>query len=198
MPVSYQETDSTSVACAIATFCSGASLNVGATRSKVASLGGVAGVTSSSPSIDANANRLIAVQFELSPSFATGDIWGVGNYVVRLNITAGNANLTLEDVYVCRVNSACVSQATIGSSLTNAISLSTTGVKTVTVSGAAQAGAAVGDIVQIILTFSNTNAGVQGFTFLPDQLIDTPITPAPPPPMDAGRRWMYYATQVRM
>lgn len=197
MAVSYQETDSAVVQCSLAAFCSGLGLNAGATRSKIASAGGVAGSVGASSNTDASASHLVAVQFEIAADVGNGAVWGAGNWTIRLNITAANAFVTWEDCYICRVSNACVSQATIGSSLNNAISLSTTGVKSVVISGGLQS-PSTGDLVEIVLSFSNSSGSPQGFTFTSDQLIDSPFTPSAAPPMDAGRRWMYYASQVRM
>src|SRR5206468_3935203 len=86
--------------------------------------------------------------------------------------------------WICRLNSACVSQATIGTS-SPAISLSTTGVKTTTVSGSQQA-PNVNDRVAVLLAFDNDIASVQTFNFTSNQLLDSPFTPSDVPLDDEG------------
>jgi hypothetical protein len=83
-------------------------------------------------------------------------------------------NLTLSSVFICRVNSADVNQATIGSATGLGISLGTTGVKTVNVTGTAQT-PNVGDYINIVMVYTNGAMTSQSFQFQPTQLIDTPL-----------------------
>lgn len=101
--------------------------------------------------------------------------WAAGNWVIRLNVQTANANMTWVRTYVCRVNSALVSQATVGSLLAQTTSLATTGVKTHTVVGAAQT-AAAGDRIYIVCIFQAGAATDQSVVFTMDQLIDAPLT----------------------
>jgi len=86
-------------------------------------------------------------------------------------------NITWNSVYICRVNSGCANQATIGSSTSLGISLATTGVKSTTVSGAAQSPGA-GDLVMIVFGFTNSAHGSQSFLYDVDQNNDSPFTVA--------------------
>ena len=101
--------------------------------------------------------------------------WDSGTWTIRLNVTASNMNITWTRVYVCRINSTCVNQETIGSNTAVGISLGTTGVKSTTVSGSAQT-PAVGDKVLIVLAFTNGAMSVQAATSVPNQDIDSPFT----------------------
>lgn len=103
--------------------------------------------------------------------------WQAGTYTVRLNVTTAVANLDLIEVHVCRVNSGCVSQETVGSSVGLAISMGTTGVKNVDVIGSEQSASAT-DRIYIVFIFQAVNHVNCTFGFTPDQNIDTPIEEA--------------------
>jgi len=103
--------------------------------------------------------------------------WDSGTYTVRLNVTTAVADLNLIEVHVCRVNSSCASQATVGSTTGLSISMGTTGVKQVDVTGAQQSAVST-DRIYIVLIFQQTSHANATFGFTPDQDIDTPIVPA--------------------
>ncbi len=113
--------------------------------------------------------------FEIAPSANT---WQAGTYAVRMNLTTGSLFMgcTISAVYVCRFNSACSSQETVGSSTGLSVSVDSgnEGVKTINVTGSAVA-ALLTDKVYIVVLFTKTGSlnGAPGFT--PDQNIDTPI-----------------------
>lgn len=176
MATSFQETD-TAVTTALAAFCSALSLSTGTTDAQDASVGGAAG-TSHSFSVQKSGARAIAVGFELP--VASGSTWAAGTWTVRLNITTANSALTLEDIFICRVNSSGVSQATIGSLSSIAASLGATGVISKSITGAAQTPSA-GDKVYIVFSFTNSNSmTTQSAAFTADQLIDSPFTGVSP------------------
>lgn len=103
--------------------------------------------------------------------------WQSGTYTVRINITTSVADLLLTEVHVCRVNSSCVNQATVGSTTGLSISIGSTGVKTVEVTGAQQSASGT-DRIYIVLIFQQTSHANGVFGFTPDQDIDTPIEEA--------------------
>lgn len=112
------------------------------------------------------------VMFE-SP--AVGQVtWQSGTYTVRLNVTTAVADLLLTEVHVCRVNSSCVSQEIVGSTTGLTISMGTTGVKQVDVTGVEQS-ATDTDRIYVVLIFQQTSHASMTFGFVPDQNIDTPI-----------------------
>lgn len=80
--------------------------------------------------------------------------WAAGDWTVRYNVSSANMNMTWVATYICRVSSTCVNQATIGSLTGQSISLGTTGVKSMTVSGSAQTPGATDKIV-IMFVFTN-------------------------------------------
>src|SRR4030095_14560349 len=180
MAVIYAQTATAAPAGALVA-CSGAVLIGGGQEQEcLCTVGGTAGgaVVVDGSQFDAGAGQA-GVMFEIAP---TNTIWAAGSWTVRLNVTTLNTTVTWTDTYICRLNSANVSQATIGSLTVQTTSLSTTGVKTHTVTGAAQTPAA-GDKVYIVLVFNCTGANqTLGVTF--NQNIDspfevpTPLTPA--------------------
>jgi hypothetical protein len=166
----FVETDTTGDT--FSTACSGRTANT-TTSSRSASETGTAGVTAVSQTIDLSAVTKAAVMFSLPVT--AGDVWNAGTWTVRLNITTAITGPTWEECYVCRVNSGGTNQATIGSVTAQAISLATTGVKSVTISGSAQTPAA-GDKVYVVLVFSNSQACTRTFAYTPNQNIDSPFT----------------------
>lgn len=135
------------------------------------------GLAATSPtSLQCSATTLQRIiHLQSATDFPNSPSWESGNYVVRINLTTGNGRTTWEDSYICRVNSACSSQATVGSLTGQAISLSTTGVKTMTISGAAQT-ANQTDTLYLVLGFKNNVGGTFSFAVQFDQQIDTPLT----------------------
>lgn len=143
-----------------------------APQARQAEEGGSAGSGELSVTIN-KGDTQAGVMFE-SPAVGK-TIWQAGTYTVRLNVTTAVADLNLVEVHVCRVNSSCVSQATVGSSVGLSISIGSIGVKTVEVEGAEQS-AADTDRIYIVLVFKQTSHANAVFGFTPDQNIDTPIT----------------------
>ena len=140
-------------------------------RTSQAEVGGTPGVNEFTVTIN-RADIQAGVMFE-SPAVGK-TIWEAGTYTVRLNVTTAVANLLLTEVHVCRVNSSCVSQATVGSTTGLTISMGSLGVKSVEVTGAEQS-AADTDKIYIVLIFANSAHADAIFGFTPDQNIDTPI-----------------------
>lgn len=172
MATSYAQTG-TAADCGTIVACSGATLGDVAVSRK-ATVGGSSGAefTFGGAAFD-NALSRALVMFEIVPE--SGDTWDAGDYVVRLNVTTvgGVTASTWTETHICRVNSSCVSQESIGS-LTGQSTALTVGLKTMTVAGAAQTPSA-GDKIYIVCVFlSNRNNSSGGIT--PDQNIDTPVT----------------------
>jgi hypothetical protein len=170
---SFQQTD-TAPACATTAACSGAAIaNI---AELLCSEGGTPGESADSFGAGAGSSNQACVFWELAPD--DGDSWDAGDYVVRINVTSGNSSLTWVATYVCRLNSSCVNQETIGNLTGQAIGLGSTGVKSMTVAGSAVAPAA-GDKIYIVCVFDSAGAhGNNTAQLVPDQLIDTPLTAA--------------------
>ena len=99
--------------------------------------------------------------------------WPSGQWTIELNVTNSDADIIWTGVYICRVNSSCVSQATVGSLTGQSISLGTTGFKVMSVDGAGQT-AATNDYIYVVLTFTNEGAGSQDFGFTPNGYLYLP------------------------
>ena len=63
--------------------------------------------------LDASALNKRAIYFECT--VPAGVEWAAGTWHVRLNITTAQSDCSLFSIHICRVNSSCVSQASIGS-----------------------------------------------------------------------------------
>ena len=103
--------------------------------------------------------------------------WSDGTWTVRFNVTTENKNLTVTEIYICRVDSAGANQETIGSATGLSISLSTTGVKEQSVTGIAVTQTA-GDLVVISIVGTNGAMTTQSAAITNDQNIDSPFTVA--------------------
>lgn len=169
MAVSYHQTGN-AAGCGSIAACSGATV-CGSPVPRTAAFGGSSGGALSTGGADWDAGVTRAFWFvEIIPDANTN--WAAGTWTVRLNVTTAVA-ATLTAIYICRISSVCANLATIGSATGLSISLNATGVKTQTVSGAAQTPGA-GDHVYIVFVGSSAamNA-VVGITS--DQDIDSPF-----------------------
>ena len=152
--------------------CSGGAVGE-ATGSTQLQKGGTAGTTERTVTI-AKGNTDIGFTLQSAPNWPSETSWPSGNYVVRLNVTTANSNITWEDCYVCRVNSSGVNQETIGSLTAQAISCGTTGVKTMTVSGSATTAAATDEIYIVCLFKNGDHMSSFSIGITPDQNVDVP------------------------
>lgn len=180
MALNIQQTDTAGVT---AQACNARTVT-GAT-SRAASVGGTAGSTAVSTGNQNNGTHLTKIAFSWTPDSDT--TWGSGTWVVRLNITTGNTNLTIEDLCIRRLNSSNVDQASIGALTAQATSASA-GTKTWNITGSSQTPGA-GDKVLITLTVSNASGQMnQAFSWTPSLIIDTPFTAATPSDLKIRRR----------
>ena len=180
--ISLQQTNITAP-CGFAAYCSTQSNTSGLTGASDARSGGFPGTVEVVPELVNSETRVNVVVFS---TLDLGVIsWGSGTHTVRLNITTGNSSLTWEDTYVCRVNTSCTNQETLGSLTSQAIDISSTGVQTMNITGSSTTALSTDRLVYV-LAFSNSSdhGGNDGFGYTPDQLIDTPIDDA----ADVARR----------
>ena len=119
-------------------------------------------------------NRLNLVVFS-SPDLGVTD-WAAGDYIIRINITTTTSSILWADSYVCRVNTSCVSQETLGSLTNQGITLSFTGETAMTISCSATTALAT-DRLAFVLAMSNSHehGGDDAFGYTPDAIITTPI-----------------------
>jgi len=169
--MNFQLTD-TAAACAVAKYCASAlSLN-STTSSTQGSYLAAAGTGTVSQTIDASATNLIAIGYELV--IPAGTLWITGNWVVRLDVTVANSNITWAELLICQISSACSNISTIADTNVS-LGLGSTGVKSQAVGGSAVASPASTDKVFIVLSFTNGKSSAQAFTWKKDVLIDSPF-----------------------
>ena len=125
MALNFQQTD-TNGSLTNQAYCS---VGGGFTGNKIASVGGTVGSVDVVLSLSSSQTGL-AITFDLT--VGSNVSWAAGTWTVRFNITTANMNLTCTSIYICRISSGNVNQATIGSATGLSISLGTTGVKTQT------------------------------------------------------------------
>lgn len=137
----------------------------------LASIGGTTGTVTMQASASASGSSAV-LMFEIDPDDALS--WSSGDYVVRYNQRVSNSNLTWSHVYLVRMNSSGVAQATIASNTAVGVSLSTTGVKTTTLAGVPAVTANAGDRLYVVIGVTNTATMTQSFGTYSDQILDTP------------------------
>lgn len=173
MVYQLQQTDTAATDGAIAA-CSG--INAGtATDNRQATSGGTPGATTNTVTAPNNGTVTVRlVHFESAPNELNALVCPPGNWTWRLNITTGNTLLTIDDVFICRVNSSGVSQQTIASVIGLGI-IASAGVKSGTIAGL-QATFSPGDRLYIVIGGTSQAAAGESIVYTPNQLIDTPLT----------------------
>jgi hypothetical protein len=174
--IQLQQTDTAAVDGAMAACSALASSQT--PDNKQASSGGSPGTTTPQISLFGSDNGSRGIHFESATNEPGQTSWPAGNWVVRLNVTTANTNIQWISTHICRVTSNGVNQSTVGSLTGQSISLGSTGVQSMTISGSSQL-AQAGDRIYIVLGFKNINVAPQAFNYQPNQLIDTPITSLP-------------------
>ena len=177
MPIILTETDTAADDCTTTQIaCSGFAASGDQSRKK-ATAGGTAGTTAVTLATGGTDFIRTQIGFQSANDEPNSTSWESGNWVVRVEVTTSNMNVTWENTYVCRITGptgGCAASNSVGSLTSQGTSLGTTGVKTHTVSGAAQAGAAATDEMAIMLA-TDDNGMVQSWAFKPSQNIDTPV-----------------------
>lgn len=136
---------------------------------RLCSEGGTAGSTPVSATIVGSGTGRVLMVLSIAGGVTRTD----GTWTPRINITTGNMNLTITNTRVVRIDNSpsCTNFTTYGTDTTDA-ALSTTGVKTFSVSATG-----VGTD-PIAVEFEVTNGAMtdQAFSYTPNQNIDTPFT----------------------
>src|SRR5574341_118548 len=168
MAINFQQTDTDDSRNGNNTFCSDAVTNglVASNEDRQATDGGTAGSTPVTLGLGGSVVNAGGVAWYCI--VASGVTWAAGTWTVRMNVTTANMNMTWTKCFLCRVNSANVNQETLGSVTGLAISLSTTGVKTATITGSAATPSA-GDSVAVVIVVDNAAMTAQTFDYTPDQ-----------------------------
>lgn len=173
MSVSLQQTD-TAMDCAAAAFCSGLSAPANTPVRQQGEEGGSAGSTEDSVLLNANESNVRSLFHEyVVPADYDG---AAGDWTIRINVTTAGASCSVESVHVCRVDSGCTNQETLGS-LSSTTSIATTGIKTFTVNQASGATFAAGDKVVVVFGLKNGDTMLsRAVGFTPDQITTAPGT----------------------
>jgi hypothetical protein len=160
----------TASTCGTVAGCSGATV-ANTPVGRLAVDGGSSSATTATATHTVRNNAIACLMFELAPADTS---WPAGNWTVNLNVTTGNTDFTWIATYVCRFNSSCVNQATVGS-LTGQSTSMTAGSKSMTVSGSSQT-AASDDKVYIVCVFDiGGSHGDTSFSIDHTTVINTPL-----------------------
>lgn len=168
----YRQTDA-AAACGVIGACSGRT-PAGDSDARQALEGGTAGTVSLAVGIPVIST--VAVYMDELP-VADTDSLDAGTLTARLNVVTAQASLTWEELWVCRINSACTSQETLGSLTAQGLDISVGGVFTRNVTLSAASAHNAGDKVYIVHVVANANIHTaRSLEILPNQAIDTPFT----------------------
>lgn len=166
--------EDTAPTCTAAEACSGLT-NAHGPIEQFARLGGSAGSTedgSGDFTNDSDANNWRTVYYDCPTD--TGWITGAGTWTIRVFHSTGDGDIRLAEVHICRVNSSCVNQETIGS--TTGLTRATTASQPIVVSVTGSAVTlAAGDRILIIIAYKNSAAhGNHAIGVTPNRNHDTP------------------------
>lgn len=176
MTISIVQTDS-AASCSAAVLCaSGASLHANALEA-LCQEGGSAG--SGADNVDMGTAALTDnVGYMYDCVIPAGASWDAGTWTIPINFTNGHMDITLDQVRICRVNSSCVNQESLGSE--SGIGFNTAGGQTTrNITGSSVASPSAGDRVAIVLVFDKASShSSRSFDITPNQTITCPFTVA--------------------
>lgn len=154
--------------------CSGAAVNAGAGLDHSLQRTGVAGSTPVTVTIPAGATEA-AWFFETPGTGLTR--WPEGIFMVPIEVgPTTSTDIKLEEVYICRVNSAGVNQGTVASVTGLALDLSAAGIVYVQLEAASVTAASATDRLYVVCVFENTDGGSDhDIDLVPSQMIRTPL-----------------------
>ena len=148
---SYAQTNTAQV-CSLANYCSSEGGTIEAGRQS--EIGASLGSTEFTASVAASQGDDNELSWEIIlPSGATSD---ADDATIVNNFTTGNMDATWESCFICRVNSGCVNQETIGSA--SGLGISTNSGQQSTVISCSAVTFAAGDKVIIVMGFSNAGS----------------------------------------
>jgi hypothetical protein len=124
------------------------------------------GATSGSWAFSQAINISRTFEFYSEPGYPNNTSWASGTWIVQLKVTAAAAsNMTWTATCVIRVNSSGVAQATEGSLTGQTTSLTTTGVKSQSITqSATDSAASATDRICIVMVFTSGASGSKSFT----------------------------------
>lgn len=168
MPISYQQTATTS-----ATNANCGGIIVNSATQVVATVGGTPAASPQTVTLTASQTSAGIAKFYITP--ATTAVLAGGDWTVRLNVTTANSNVRIDTITICRNLSSGTNSETLGSLTGIAQTLSTTGVKTFTITTSTTNTSQIGtDFYTVTITGSNVDTmNSQAVAVQMDQLIDT-------------------------
>lgn len=158
--------------CGGANYCSGNTTLGDTVSQRQASEGGTPDTTNITFGVVASASDHDTVFFEIIDGTNNlEDLDGAtGDWTINLNIVSANMNLRWDEVAVCRLNSSCVNQETIGTNFGGGIIIGTTGVKAKTAAQASVITMGATDVIMVIGSITNLDEMMtQTAAFDPDQ-----------------------------
>lgn len=179
MAIIFVQTDD-APSCGAAVYCSGLGASPGWTAIEQSAVsGGSAGSTEDLTGNQSNPDATIyrEVYYDLDiPSGLDGGTGDAGNWTVRVNHSTGVSDVDLDEVHICRVDSGCGIQETLGSS--TGIAFATDGgVFSGVVNQASSTSITAGDRVVIVVAYQSNGAhGNAAFGVTPSVNIDCPWT----------------------
>jgi hypothetical protein len=172
MATSFRQTDAASTCGDASVYCSGGS-GTGSNEDRACIVGGTAGTSEITISLGVSATNQNKLWFEMDN---IDDYDGAsGTWTVNLDVTTTNHQLEWEAIYICRINSSCTNQETLGST-TGIAQLLTATPLTQTVTQSSSTTITAGDKIMVICVFNNAQAMVNAAGITPSLLIDAPGT----------------------
>lgn len=171
MPITYTQTD-TAADCGAQAACSGGTLGT-QTASTTCTEGGTGGSTEQTIEIGAGSTSIC--HFTQTTGGVGSATWESGTYTCGLNITTGHSDLSITNIYICRLDSSCNNLATVGSqSVSQTL---TAGTYTFDVTGSEQSANDTDDLY-VVYEFTNGHShSTRTAGITPNQDIATPIEP---------------------
>ena len=171
MALTFTQTDDVA-SCPVMAACAPAGGTISSQASDFAMrVGGTAGTVAESFDIPAGSSRY-GVFFQSGATDQTD--WPSGNWTVNLNVSTAQNNTAWTGVWVCRIDDACGTVASVGSETTST-DISAGGVFSKTVTGAATTGAAT-DRVYVVCEFTNShNMTARTVGVTPSETVASPI-----------------------
>ncbi len=169
----------TAPTCAIGVYCAtGLAVTGGTSIAKTASYNSGSDATIYSISLLTGEIDKIAVMIQLDPGLPGVEHWHAGDWTTVIDVTTANANIDWKGQYICRLDSGCANQATVGFS-SNPINLGTVGAKSqITQCLASNRVGGTSDTPIVLMYFTNlsTKKG-QSVSFRLNGLWTTPLKP---------------------
>ncbi len=99
-----------------------------------------------------------------------------GDWTTRISITTSNHHIQLNEVHICRINSSCTNQETLGSTTGLTTALGTAQVESVTVTQSSGTTITAGDKIMVVYAFTEGQGMANSIGYTPTQDITGPGT----------------------